>query len=332
MVKAFGYGIGSYELAKTLQERGADYVAVALADEGAELRNEGISMPIMVMNPEEHAFNTLFEYRLEPEIYNHPMLDAIIRETERRGILHYPIHLKLDTGMNRLGFGAEDIPQILRKLKTQQGIFIKSVFSHLAGSDSPLLDDYTRHQITQFEEDTNRFELALPYSIERHLLNSAGIERFPEAQFDAVRLGIGLYGISAINDPALQPVASLKSTILQIREVKQGETVGYNRNGKILRDSRIACIPIGYADGFDRRLGNGNFSVLINGHRCPTVGNICMDISMIDITDAPAQEGDEVIFFGQEIPVNELADKLQTIPYEILTSISPRVKRVYYKE
>jgi alanine racemase len=332
MVKAFGYGVGSYELAKTLQERGADYLAVALADEGAELRREGITMPVLVMNPEEHAFNTLFEYRLEPEIYSLNMTDAIIREAERRGILSYPIHIKLNTGMNRLGFDAQDIPVLADKLNTQTGVLVKSVFSHLAGSDSPLLDDYTEQQIELFSQMSNQLEQLLNYPVMRHLLNSAGIERFPQAQFDLVRLGIGLYGISVADEKALRLVASLKTRILQIRNIKRGETVGYSRNGVLTRDSRIACIPVGYADGLDRRLGNGNGNVFINGQLCPIIGNICMDICMVDITGVKAEEGDEAILFGEQITISELADKLQTIPYEILTSISPRVKRVYYKE
>jgi len=332
MVKAFGYGVGSYELAKTLQERGADYLAVALADEGAELRREGITMPIMVMNPEEHAFNTLFEYQLEPEIYNFSMLDSIIRETERRGILQYPIHVKLDTGMNRLGFNTEDIPRIIEKLDNQQGVFVRSVFSHLAGSDSSSLDYYTDQQVELFSQLSHELEHALGYPIWKHLLNSAGIERFPQYQFDMVRLGIGLYGISSVDENALEPVATLKTRILQIRDVRKGESIGYNRNQILERDSRIACLPIGYADGLDRRLGNGRFSVLVNGHLCPTVGNICMDICMIDVTNIPAEETNEVIVFGKERSVSLLAEILGTIPYEILTSISPRVKRIYYKE
>jgi alanine racemase len=332
MVKAFGYGVGSYELAKTLQERGADYLAVALADEGAELRREGITMPVLVMNPEEHAFNTLFEYHLEPEIYNLSILDAIIRETGRRGILQYPIHIKLNTGMNRLGFDVSDLSVLAEKLNKQQGVAVKSVFSHLAGSDSPLLDDYTNEQISRFQEEAAYLEKSLPYPLMKHILNSAGIERFPGAQLDMVRLGIGLYGISVIDENALKPVAALKTRILQIREVKRGETVGYSRNGLLNRDSLIACLPIGYADGLDRRLGNGNSEVLIQGKKCPLVGNICMDICMVDVTDCPAEEGDEAIIFGEGITIGDLAEKLHTIPYEILTSISPRVKRIYYKE
>jgi alanine racemase len=332
MVKAFGYGVGSYELAKTLQERGADYLAVALVDEGAELRREGITTPILVMNPEEHAFNTLFEHNLEPEIYNRNLLDAMIRETERRGILHYPVHIKLDTGMHRLGFDAQDIPLIAGQLNAQTGIALKSVFSHLAGSDSPQLDDYTQRQIRLFTDESKHLERLLGYPLLRHLLNSAGIERFPEAQFDMVRLGIGLYGISTPDNPLLQPVATLKTRILQIRELPAGETIGYNRAGVLTRRSRIACIPIGYADGLDRRLGNGKGKVFINGVLCPLIGNICMDVCMVDITDVPADEGDRVIIFGEPIPVGDLAQQLQTIPYEVLTSVSPRVKRVYFQE
>ena len=332
MVKAFGYGVGSFELAKTLQERGADYLAVAVADEGAELRREGITMPILVMNPEEHAFNTLFEYNLEPEIYNLSILNAIIRETGRRGILRYPIHVKLDTGMNRLGFDANELQVVTEKLKTQQGVIVKSVFSHLAGSDSTLFDEFTKEQFNRFLQDSSGFENALKYPVLKHILNSAGIERFPEAQMDMVRLGIGLYGISAINPNNLKPVATLKTKILQIRNVKKEETIGYNRKGTIMRDSRIACLPVGYADGLDRRLGNGNLSVLIKRKKCPVIGNICMDICMVDITDTTAEEGDEAILFGREITISDWAEKLNTIPYEILTSISPRVKRIYYKE
>lgn len=332
MVKAFGYGIGSYELAKTLQERGADYLAVALADEGAELRREGISMPIMVMNPEEHAFNTLFEYNLEPEIYNESMLDAVIREAERRAILDYPIHIKLNTGMNRLGFDQEDIPVIGEKLGQQTGVKVKSIFSHLAGSDSSLLDDFTWQQINTYKKGVDMLYKDLGYQPMKHILNSAGIERFPEIQFDMVRLGIGLYGISAEEEGRLKPVATLKTRILQIREVKKGDTIGYGRKGLVERNSRIAILPIGYADGLDRHLGNGVGSVLVNNKKVPIIGNICMDISMIDITDAQAREGDTVIIFGKDITISQLAEKLDTIPYEILTSISPRVKRVYYKE
>ncbi len=332
MIKAFGYGIGSYELAKTLQSRRCDYLAVAVADEGAELRSQGIYIPIMVMNPEMNAFNTIFQYHLEPEIYSFRLMDAFIKETERRGITNYPVHIKFDTGMHRLGFNPEDVEGIVSRLRKQKGIKVCSVFSHLAGSDSDEFDNFTFRQFSIFESVSSIIERELPYPVMKHMLNSAGIERFPEYQSDMVRLGIGLYGISAVDQQQLKTVATLKSTILQIREVEAGETVGYSRKGLLKRDSRIACIPIGYADGIDRQLGNGIGEFWVNGTLCPIVGNVCMDITMIDVTDAEAKEGDAVIVFGKEIPVTSVAEKLKTIPYEIFTSVSPRVKRVYFKE
>jgi alanine racemase len=331
MIKAFGYGVGSYELAKILQAEGVAYVAVAIVDEGVELRQAGIHIPIMIMNPEEHGFQALFENRLEPEVYNHKILDALIEETKRREITNYPIHIKLNTGMNRMGFDAAEIPLLTEKLNKQQGLRVKSVFSHLAGSDSLLLDDYTEKQIDNFNRMVALLEKSLAYPVMKHILNSAGIERFPKAQMDMVRLGIGLYGISAVDKKALRPVATLKTRILQIREVKREDTVGYSRKGILTQNSRIACLPIGYADGLDRHLGNGNTSVIIRGKKCPLVGNICMDICMADVTGVEAEEGDEAIIFGEEITISDLAEKLQTIPYEILTSISQRVKRVYCK-
>ncbi len=333
MVKAFGYGVGSYELAKTLQDQGCDYLAVAVADEGSELRHEGITMPLMVMNPEIHAFSTLFDYNLEPEIYSFGILNALIKEAGRRGITNYPVHIKLNTGMNRLGFDPEDIQEIATILKAQQAIKVRSVFSHLAGSDSSEFDHFTCLQMQKFTALSGELESLLVYPLMKHILNSAGMERFPEFQQNMVRLGIGLYGISAIHPDALKPVATLKTRILQIRHVKKGETVGYNRKGVLMRNSKIACLPIGYADGLDRRLGNGNSAVSIHGVLCPIVGNICMDICMVDVTDVSSvKEGDEAIIFGKEITISELADKLDTIPYEILTSISPRVKRIYFRE
>ncbi len=332
MVKAFGYGAGSYELAKTLQEHRCDYLAVAVADEGAELRKEGISIPIIVMNPELSSFNVLLENQLEPEVYSFRMLEAMIRETERRGITAYPIHIKIDTGMHRLGFLADDIPEICRRVKAQSGVAVRSVFSHLAGSDSPRFDDFTRRQLAVFEEASAALEAGLEYPVIKHILNSAGIERFAGYQMDMVRLGIGLYGVSASGQKGLRNVSTLKTTILQIREVPAGDSIGYSRMTYVERDSRIAILPIGYADGLDRHFSNGGGVVSIRGQRCPIVGNICMDACMIDVTDIDASEGDPVIIFGEELPVNELAERLKTIPYEILTSISPRVKRVYYRE
>lgn len=332
MVKAFGYGAGSYELAKTLQEHRCDYLAVAVADEGAELRKEGISIPLIVMNPELSSFNVLLENQLEPEVYSFRLLEALIRETERRGITSYPIHIKIDTGMHRLGFRPADIPEICRRLKTQSGVAVRSVFSHLAGSDSYIFDDFTRQQLDTFQQAAARLEAGLDYPVIKHILNSAGIERFADYQMDMVRLGIGLYGVSASGLKGLKNVSTLKTTILQIQDVPAGDSVGYSRMSYTKRDSRIAIIPIGYADGLDRHFSNGGGVVSIRGQRCPIIGNICMDACMIDVTDIDAREGDPVVIFGEELPVAELADRLKTIPYEILTSISPRVKRVYYRE
>ncbi|WP_102407187.1 bifunctional UDP-N-acetylmuramoyl-tripeptide:D-alanyl-D-alanine ligase/alanine racemase [Parabacteroides bouchesdurhonensis] len=332
MVKAFAYGAGSYELAKTLQEHRCDYLAVAVADEGAELRKEGISIPIIVMNPEFSSFNVLLENHLEPEVYSFRLLDAMIRETERRGMTSYPIHIKIDTGMHRLGFQPEDIQAICERIKNQSGVVVRSIFSHLAGSDSPVFDDFTQQQLDKFTKASAELEAGLDYKVIKHILNSAGIERFAKYQMDMVRLGIGLYGVSASGQKGLRNVSTLKTTILQIQNVSNGDSVGYSRKSYVTRDSRIAIIPIGYADGLNRHFSNGEGEVVINGHRCPIIGNICMDACMIDVTDIDAREGDTVIIFGEEHPVSELSDKLQTIPYEILTSVSPRVKRVYYRE
>lgn len=332
MVKAFGYGAGSYELAKTLQEHRCDYLAVAVADEGAELRKEGISIPIIVMNPEMTSFNVLFENRLEPEVYSFRLLDAMIKETERRGITSYPIHIKIDTGMHRLGFRTADIPEIARRVQAQTGVIVRSVFSHLVGSDSAVFDDFTHGQIDAFSKAAEELEQKLEYKVIKHILNSAGIERFSEYQKDMVRLGIGLYGVSASGMNGLQNVSTLRTVILQIQDVPKGDSIGYSRRSYVDRDSKIAIIPIGYADGLNRHLGNRGGEVSIRGHRCPILGNVCMDTCMVDVTDIDAHEGDTVIVFGDELPVSEVAERLETIPYEILTSVSPRVKRVYYRE
>lgn len=332
MVKAFGYGAGSYELAKTLQEYRCDYLAVAVADEGADLRKEGISIPIIVMNPEFSSFNVLFEQLLEPEVYSFRLLDALIKETERRGITSFPIHIKIDTGMHRLGFQPEDMPEICTRVKEQSGVVVRTVFSHLAGSDESRFDDFTRGQIQKFQHAAAELEAGLQHKVIKHILNSAGIERFPEYQMDMVRLGIGLYGVSASGQKGLRNVSTLRTTILQIQQVPAGDSVGYGRMSFVDRDSRIAIIPIGYADGLNRHFSNGGGEVVVNGRRCPIIGNICMDACMVDVTDVDAKEGDAVIIFGEELPVSELSGKLKTISYEILTSISPRVKRVYFRE
>lgn len=332
MVKAFGYGAGSYEIAKTLQEHRCDYLAVALADEGASLRKEGISIPIMVMNPEMNSMNILFEYQLEPEVYSLRLLDALIYEAERRGITSFPIHLKIDTGMHRLGFQPEEIPEVVERLNRQSGVMIRSVFSHLVASDEAVYDEFTEQQVARFKQTAAELEKGVGYAMIHHILNSSGIERFTRYQMDMVRLGIGLYGVSPTHQAALRNVSTLRTVILQIQSVAAGDTIGYGRNGRVNRDSRIAILPIGYADGLNRRLSRLGGEVLVGGKRCPIIGNICMDICMVDVTNTEACEGDSVILFGEGLPVSELADKLDTISYEILTTISPRVKRIYYRE
>ena len=333
MVKAFGYGAGSYELAKTLQEHCCDYLAVAVADEGEELRKEGIFIPIMVMNPEFSSFNKLFEFQLEPEVYNFRLLDALLKETRHRGIAGFPIHVKIDTGMHRLGFQPEEIQELSNRLKNQNDLKVLSVFSHPVGCDSSEHDEFTLMQIQQFTKAAHELEKGLGYKVIKHFLNSAGVERFPDYQFDMVRLGISLYGIGTNeNSKDLQPVSSLKTTILQIQNVSAGESIGYGRMSYVGRKSRIAILPIGYADGLSRRLSNGVGQVVIDGKRCSIIGNICMDTCMVDVTDTDAKEGHIAIIFGKELPVVEVAQKSETIPYEILTSVSPRVKRIYFKE
>ncbi|MGL4293370.1 MAG: bifunctional UDP-N-acetylmuramoyl-tripeptide:D-alanyl-D-alanine ligase/alanine racemase [Bacteroidales bacterium] len=333
MVKAFGYGAGSYELAKTLQDQGCDYLAVAVADEAAALRKQGIITPIIVMNPEFSTFRTLFTHLLEPEIYSFKLLKAFIREGEKLGITQFPIHIKIDSGMHRLGFLADEMDELIALLNNQSTVVVRSVFSHLAGSDDERFDDFTREQIALFKACAKKLEDSCDHKILKHILNSAGIERFAHEQMDMVRLGIGLYGIEAsAKKMNLRNISTLRSTILQIKTLDAGETVGYSRMGSLTRTSRIAMVPIGYADGFDRRLGNGVGYMLVNGNPCPTIGNICMDVCMIDVTDTPCAEGDQVLIFGEGIPVTVLSEKLNTIPYEIITSVSTRVKRVYFRE
>lgn len=333
MVKAFGYGAGSYELAKSLQDRGCDYLAVAVADEGAELRKAGITMPIMVMNPEMNSFRTLFSYSLEPEIYSFKLLKAFSKEAEQLGIMHYPVHIKIDSGMHRLGFTFEDMPLLVNELSAMPSIRARSVFSHSAGSDEARFDDFSLRQIAIFKDCARIIQNVTPFPIMRHILNTAGISRFTDEQMEGVRLGLGLYGISPIgNEPGLRNVSTLKTTILQIKELNADQTVGYSRRGVLSRKSRIAALPIGYADGVDRHLGNGKGYVIINGRQAPYVGNICMDVCMVDVTDIDCQEGDKVEIFGDQLSVCVLAKWLDTIPYEILTSVSSRVKRVYYRE
>lgn len=332
MVKASAYGAGSVEIAKTLQDRGVDYLAVAVADEGADLRRAGITTGIIVMNPEMTAFNTLFQYDLEPEVYSFKLLDALVRAAEKQGIQGFPVHIKLDTGMHRLGFNPlKDVPQIIERLKHQSAIVPRSVFSHFVGSDSPDFDEFSARQFQLFDEASQQLQRAFPNKILRHICNSAGIERFPERHLDMVRLGLGLYGIDPIDNRRLHNVTSLRTTILQIRNVPKGDSIGYSRRSFVERDSRIAAIPIGYADGLNRHLGNRNGYCLVNGQKAPYIGNICMDVCMIDVTGIDCKEGDTVEIFGDNLPVTVLSDKLDTIPYEVLTSVSNRVKRVYFQ-
>lgn len=332
MVKADGYGTGAAEVAKTLQYHKCDYLAVAVAEEGVFLRKQGIKTPIIVLNSEVGGFEELATYALEPEVYNFRILDAFIKEAKLQGITNYPIHLKIDTGMHRLGFTEEDVPELMDKLKNQTGVRLHSVFSHLAASESWNFDEFTVQQIKTFKKTAGEIERNCHYPVMKHILNSAGIERFPEEQMDMVRLGISLYGVSASGLEGLRNVCTLKTTILQIKHIKAGETVGYGRKGHFDKDATIATIRIGYADGISRQFGNGIGSVLVNGHMVPVVGNICMDLSMINITGIEVKEGDTVTIFGENPSVIELASRIGTIPYEILTSISNRVKHIYYRE
>ena len=333
MVKAFSYGTGSVEVAKVLQYQKIDFLAVAIADEGIELRNNGIEVPIVVMNPEVHSFDAMIENRLEPNIYRFELLEQFDEALRRNAVNHFPIHLKVDTGMNRLGFDTtEEVRMVSAYILTRDTMYIRSVFSHLAGSDDPANDSFTRLQFSRFNEYCDIVTGLFNYKILRHILNSSGIERFPEMELDMVRLGIGLYGASASPEHELRNVATLKTTISQIRTVEAGATIGYGRKGIADRPLQIAVLPIGYADGLNRRLSNGVGKVLIGGVKVPIIGSICMDMCMVDITGVAAREGDRAILFGEDLPLTEVAELLGTISYEILTSVGQRVKRVYFKE
>ncbi|MDD4108649.1 MAG: bifunctional UDP-N-acetylmuramoyl-tripeptide:D-alanyl-D-alanine ligase/alanine racemase [Prolixibacteraceae bacterium] len=332
MVKAFSYGTGDVEIAKLLQYQNVDYLAVAVADEGIELREAGIQTPLIVMNPEESAFQKMIDYFLEPDIYSTSLLMQFEKSVAMNGLHNYPVHLKIDTGMNRLGLKSdEEIEEVLNLFLHQNRLKLKSVFSHLAASDDPAFDAFTLQQAERFEKVADKIRKTIPYKTDRHLLNSAGIERFPEKQFEMVRLGIGLYGISVTGLP-LESISTLKSTVSQVKRVKNNETVGYGRKGIISEEREIAVVPVGYADGLVRRLGNGKGVAFINGKRVPVIGNICMDMVMLDITGVSVKPGDHVEFFGPNIKVSEVAKKAETIPYEILSGISQRVKRVYLYE
>ena len=352
MIKADAYGAGAVEIAKTLQDHRVDYLAVAVADEGVTLRKAGITQNIIVMNPEMSSFKTLFDYDLEPEVYSFRLMNALIKAARHEGITGWPVHIKLDTGMHRLGFDPHnDMDELIDLLKHQSAIIPRSVFTHFVGSDSDDFDNFSRLQFERFDTASKKLQGAFSHKILRHIDNSAGIEHFPEHQLDMCRLGIGLYGVNpyAPNGEfrtekavasstlytlhsTLQCVSTLKTTILQLRRVPKEETVGYSRKGILTRDSMIAAIPIGYADGLNRRLGNRHCYCLVNGQKAEYVGNICMDVALIDVTDIPCQEGDSVEIFGKNLPVTVLSDVLETIPYEVLTGVSNRVKRVYYQD
>ena len=344
MVKAFAYGAGSVEVSRALQaanEQGdsvpgtkvVDYLAVAVADEGVELRRAGITLPIIIMDPEVAAMDLILENNLEPNVYSHQSLKTVIAAAEAKGLENVPIHIKIDSGMHRLGFYKEDMPWLIDRLTHQKAVRVASVFSHLAGSDEPQFDDFTLEQIRYFDACAEALKsgLSAGRSILKHICNSAGIERFAKYQFDMCRLGIGLYGFSFAG-AKLRNVCTLETTILSVKTVKAGETIGYGRHTKLNEDRTIAVIPIGYADGFDRRFSNYGGEVWVRGKRCPVVGNVCMDQAMIDVTGADARPGDIAEVFGEHMPLQELADKLGTITYEILTSVSRRVQRLYYYE
>lgn len=336
MVKASGYGTGALELAKTLQSQGAAYLAVAVVEEGVALRRAGITMPIMVLNPVTTNYQALFGYRLEPAVFSIYELEMLIAQARRYKQIDYPIHIKFDTGMHRLGFIDGETDRLIETLNSTDTVKVASAFSHLATADCLDQDEYTDLQFEVFERLTASLADGLDYSFKRHILNTAGIMRYPHRQYDMVRLGIGLYGISPLPPEAtvikLRPVSKLSSTVISLKRWPRETSIGYGRRGRLSRESVIATVPIGYADGIDRCFGCGRASFVVNGHRCPTVGNICMDICMIDVTDADAKIGDKVEIFGPNAPVEALAEVRGTIPYEILTSVSTRIHRIYYRE
>ena len=332
MVKAFAYGAGSLEISKALQAaKVADYLAVAVADEGVELRRAGITLPIIIMDPEVAAMNLILENNLEPNVSSFASLEQVITAAEEKGLEGVPVHIKIDSGMHRLGFYREDIPQLIKRLQSTLAVRVASVFSHLAGSDEAQFDAFTLQQIGYYKLCADAIQAELGYPIIKHICNSAGIERFTPYQFDMCRLGIGLYGISFAGNK-LRNVCSLQTTILSVKTVRAGETIGYGRHTTLTEDRQIAVIPIGYADGFDRRFSNYGGEVIVRGKRCPVVGNVCMDQAMVDVTGTDAHVGDTVEVFGERLPLQELSDRLGTIPYEVLTSVSRRVQRVYYYE
>lgn len=336
MVKAFGYGSGNLEVSNVLQFHNVDYLTVAFADEGVELRRAGINLPIMVMSPEVNSYDNIIKYHLEPEVFSFRNLEFIEKAIENLALPEaHPlnVHIKLDTGMHRLGFSNAELPELIRRIQANPMLHVKSVFSHLATADNPAEDDFTLSQIHNFEEGSRVVQEAFPYVL-RHILNTAGISRFSQYQFDMVRLGIGLYGVPTCESDKglLEPVVSLKTTINQIKHIPAGDSIGYNRHGRAEHDMRIGIVPIGYADGLSRLLGNGNGTFFVHDKPVKIVGDICMDMCMLDLTDIEAEEGDTVVIFDAEHDINDVARACQTIPYEIMTRVSQRVKRVYYQE
>lgn len=330
MVKASAYGSGSIEVSRALQHWGCDYLAVAFAHEGVELRQAGINLPILVLDPCSDALSRIIENRLEPEIFSFSMLQKMLSVATKKNVKDYPIHLKIDSGMHRAGFEWDDLDKVLDLLKTQSYLKVVSVFSHLVGADSSQFDSFTQQQVDYFDKCAKKISSGFSHKILYHILNSSGSQRFTENQFDMIRLGIGLWGISFSEKDILQNVCTLKTKVSQIKYVAKTETVGYSRNGILKQDSKIALLPLGYADGIDRRLGNGAWSVLIGDRRFPVIGNVCMDLMMVDITDSDVKEGDEVTVFGDLQTIADMSAVLRTIPYEVLTSIAPRVRRVYF--
>lgn len=332
LVKAFSYGSGSFEIANLLQFHRVDFLGVAFADEGVALREAGISLPIIVLNPSFGTYELMIEYELEPEIYSFTGLKEFIAALDRMGVSSYSVHIKIDSGMHRLGFTPNEIPELISMLKQNKLIKVRSIFSHLAASDETEHDNFTQLQIDTFAKTCNEIAQAIGYTPIRHILNTGGIERYPNAQFDMVRLGIGLYGISSTQQDKLLPVSTLKSRIIQVKHLNEGETIGYSRKGKVTRPTTVITIPIGYADGLNRKLSNGVGKMLVKGKLAPTIGNISMDTCTIDATGIDVSEGDEVTIFGANPTIYDVAKALETIPYEVLTSISRRVKRIYYQE
>lgn len=337
MVKAFGYGSGNFEVSNILQFHNADYLTVAFADEGVELRKAGINLPIMVMSPEVNSYDNIIKYHLEPEVFSFRNLSLIEKAMENLALPEaHPlnVHIKLDTGMHRLGFAKSEIPELIRRIQANPMLHVQSVFSHLATADNPAEDEFTLSQIKLFEEGSQMIVDAFPHKVLRHILNTAGITRFTKYQFDMVRLGIGLYGVPTCDADQgnLQTVVSLKTTINQIKDIPAGDSIGYNRHGHAEHDMRIGIVPIGYADGLSRLLGNGNGKFYINGNQVSIIGDICMDMCMLDLTNIEAHEGDTVVIFDAEHSINDIAKACQTIPYEIMTRVSQRVKRVYFQE